>query len=65
LARVEATNPAERALLEALASGPSTIDSLVLGTALGVPELRTLLLTWTVEGVVRESPAGVFSLINC
>jgi DNA processing protein len=61
---IQPANSSEKALLDALASGPSCIDALVLQTALGVAELRALLLTWTVEGVVREGPAGVFSLPN-
>ncbi len=54
----------ERSLLLGLRDGPSTLDALVLRTGLGVPVLRGLLLTWTVEGVVREGPAGVFRLAN-
>lgn len=60
----EPANQAERDLLAALSKGPAGIDALVLRTALGVAELRALLLTWTVEGVVREGPAGLFSLVN-
>jgi DNA processing protein len=61
---IQPANSSEKALLDALANGPACIDALVLQTALGVAELRALLLTWTVEGVVREGPAGVFSLPN-
>ncbi len=64
LPAIQPANSSEKALLDALASGPASIDGLVLRTALGVPELRALLLTWTVEGVVREGPAGLFSLLN-
>jgi DNA processing protein len=52
----------ERNVVEALQKGPIGIDELVLITGLGVASLRGLLLTWTVEGVVREGPAGLFRL---
>ena len=52
----------ERRVVQALREGPASIDELVLQTGLGVPSLRGLLLTWTVEGVVREGPAGLFRL---
>jgi DNA processing protein len=64
ITRIEPANPAEKALLAALATGPASVDELVLRTALGVGELRALLLTWTVEGVVREGPAGLFLLLT-
>lgn len=56
--------PEERRLLEALSNGPGTVDDLVLRTALPVAPVRALLLTWTVEGVVREGPVGLFRLLN-
>ena len=56
--------PQERQVLEVLAEGLFSIDELVLRTGLAVGPLRALLLTWTVEGVVREGPAGLFSLSN-
>ncbi len=56
--------PEERRLFEALAEGPATVDELVLRTALPVAPVRALLLTWTVEGVVREGPVGLFRLLN-
>lgn len=56
--------PEERRLLHALAEGPGTVDDLVLRTALPVAPVRALLLTWTVEGVVREGPVGLFRLLN-
>jgi DNA processing protein len=55
----------ERNVVEALQKGPIGIDELVLITGLGVASLRGLLLTWTVEGVVREGPAGLFRLATC
>ena len=54
----------ERSVMVALHEGATSIDELVLRTALPVASLRGLLLTWTVEGVVREGPAGVFRVIN-
>ncbi len=54
----------ERNVVEALQRGPLGIDELVLLTGLGVASLRGLLLTWTVTGVVREGPAGLFRLAN-
>lgn len=56
--------PDERRLLDALREGPMSIDQLVLATGLPVGPVRALLLTWTVEGVTREGPFGVFRLAN-
>ncbi|GAC1582903.1 MAG: hypothetical protein NVS3B20_27110 [Polyangiales bacterium] len=56
--------PDERKVIHALTEGVESIDQLVLFTGLEVRCLRALLLTWTVEGVVREGPAGLFRLIN-
>jgi DNA processing protein len=63
---VELDNPApeELLLIESLREGPATIDELVLRTALSVGSVRVLLLTWTVEGVVREGPPGLFRLLS-
>lgn len=55
-------SPDERRLHEALREGPSTIDALVLRTGLPVGALRSLLLTWTVQGITREGPPGLFRL---
>lgn len=54
--------PNERLLLNSLREGPATVDELVLRTGLPVGSVRVLLLTWTVEGVVREGPPGLFRL---
>jgi len=56
--------PDERMLLQSLRDGPATVDELVLRTGLSVGPVRVLLLTWTVEGVVREGPPGLFRLLN-
>ncbi len=55
-------SPDERRLHEALLEGPSTVDALVLRTGLSVGALRSLLLTWTVQGITREGPPGLFRL---
>jgi DNA processing protein len=54
--------PDERLLVNSLREGPATVDELVLRTGLAVGAVRVLLLTWTVEGVVREGPPGLFRL---
>ncbi|MBI2390805.1 MAG: DNA-processing protein DprA [Deltaproteobacteria bacterium] len=54
--------PDEKRLLDALREAPKTIDQLVLRTGLPVEAVRVVLLTWTVEGVTREGPFGVFRL---
>jgi DNA processing protein len=54
----------ERRVAQALQNGALSIDELVLLTALEVGALRALLLTWTVDGVVREGPAGRFALVS-
>ncbi|MGZ3448739.1 MAG: DNA-processing protein DprA [Polyangiales bacterium] len=59
-----ATSPEERRVLEALQNGPRTVDELCLATSLPVTRLAGLLLTWTVDGVVREGPLGLYRLIN-
>jgi DNA processing protein len=59
-----ASTPEERRVVEALQKGALSIDELVLETALGVGALRAVLLTWTVDGVVREGPAGRFKLVT-
>jgi len=56
--------PDERLLAESLRDGAATVDELVLRTGLSVASVRVLLLTWTVEGVVREGPPGVFRLLT-
>lgn len=56
--------PDEQRLLAALREAPKSIDQLVLLTGLPVEAVRVVLLTWTVEGVTREGPIGVFSLSN-
>jgi DNA processing protein len=57
-------SPDERSVLEALQNGPRTVDELCLATSLPVTRLAGLLLTWTVDGVVREGPLGLYRLIN-
>jgi DNA processing protein len=57
-------SPDERRLRDALAEGPATVDELVLRTALPVAPVRALLLTWSIEGVVREGPVGLFRLLS-
>ncbi len=57
-----APSPDERRLLEALRDGAKSIDEVVLATSLPVAQVRALLLTWTVRGVTREGPFGVFRL---
>jgi DNA processing protein len=59
-----ASTPEEQRVVEALQKGALSIDELVLETAFGVGTLRALLLTWTVDGVVREGPAGRFRLVT-
>jgi len=54
----------ERDTLLALQRGPVSLDQLVLETSLDVGALRALLLTWIVEGVVREGPPGLFGLTS-
>lgn len=51
-------------ILSVLASGPCTADELILRTRLPAGRLRASLLTWTVQGVLREGPVGVFRLVN-
>lgn len=57
-------SPDERSVLAALQKGPRTVDELCLATSLPVTRLAGLLLTWTVDGVVREGPLGLYRLIN-
>ncbi len=52
--------PTERAVLEVVLGGPVSLDRLVAETGLPVATLRALLLTWTVEGIVKERPDGQF-----
>jgi DNA protecting protein DprA len=59
-----ASSPEERSLLEALQKAPSTLDRLCLETALSPSRLAGLLLTWVVEGVVREGPPGWYRLVS-
>lgn len=59
-----AATPEEQRVLEALQKAALTIDELVLESALEVGALRALLLTWTVDGVVREGPTGRFRLVT-
>jgi DNA processing protein len=54
----------EQRVVEALQKGALSIDELVLETAFEVGTLRALLLTWTVDGVVREGPGGRFRLVT-
>lgn len=56
--------PDERRLRDALAQGAATVDELVLRTGLPVAPVRALLLTWSIEGVVREGPVGLFRLVS-
>lgn len=57
-------SPDEKKLTDALRDGPRSIDQLVLATGLPVGSVRALLLTWTVQGITREGPFGVFRLAN-
>lgn len=57
--------PDELSVLTALRDGPRTADALAVETGLPVGPLRALLLTWTVEGVLREGPPGLFQLSSC
>ena len=57
-----AVDPDDRRVLEALQRRALGVDELVAGTGLSVASLRALLLTWTVDGVVIEGPAGLFRL---
>jgi DNA processing protein len=53
---------AERAIARRIARGPVSVDEIALDGTLGVGPLRALLLTWTVEGLLKEAPPGVFFL---
>ncbi len=53
---------AERHVAGRFTRGPISLDEIALDGTLPVGALRALLLTWTVEGLVREAPPGVFSL---
>jgi DNA processing protein len=53
---------AERHVAGRFTRGPISLDEIALDGTLPVGALRALLLTWTVEGLVREAPSGVFLL---
>ncbi|MFI5300429.1 MAG: DNA-processing protein DprA [Polyangiales bacterium] len=56
------SSDAERDVARRFANRPVSLDEIALDGTLPVGALRALLLTWTVEGLVREAPPGVFFL---